>query len=68
MIARTTVRECPAKHHVVEPFELPAAESAPFWGDVMIAAAAVSRLVSPVKINYEIHGTRFGIFSRGSAW
>jgi hypothetical protein len=29
----------------------------------MIAAAAVSRLVSPVKINYEIHGTRFGIFS-----
>jgi diadenosine tetraphosphate (Ap4A) HIT family hydrolase len=45
-----------SKHHVVEPFELPVGASAAFWGDVMLAAAAVNRLFSPAKINYEIHG------------
>lgn len=45
-----------SKHHVVEPFELPAFESAAFWADVMLAAAVVNQLCRPAKINYEIHG------------
>lgn len=45
-----------AKRHVREPFELPAAESAAFWSASMATARAVSNLLSPRKMNYEIHG------------
>lgn len=45
-----------AKHHVVEPFEMTAAEQAQFWQDAMLVAHAVAELVHPVKMNYEIHG------------
>jgi diadenosine tetraphosphate (Ap4A) HIT family hydrolase len=45
-----------SKRHAVEPFELPEAVRALFWQDVTIAAEALSDLLSPVKMNYEIHG------------
>jgi len=45
-----------AKRHVVEPFELPAPERAAFWEDAMTAARALSGLLRPVKMNYEVHG------------
>jgi diadenosine tetraphosphate (Ap4A) HIT family hydrolase len=45
-----------AKRHVLEPFELPAAERAAFWEDVSFAAERVVRLLHPIKVNYEIHG------------
>jgi diadenosine tetraphosphate (Ap4A) HIT family hydrolase len=45
-----------AKRHVVEPYELPEAESAAFWQDVLLAAERVARLLRPIKINYELHG------------
>jgi diadenosine tetraphosphate (Ap4A) HIT family hydrolase len=45
-----------SKRHVIEPYELPAEESAQFWADAMRAAAAVASVVQPVKVNYEIHG------------
>jgi len=45
-----------AKRHVVEPFELPASTQLVFWRDVMVVAKALSDLLSPVKMNYEIHG------------
>jgi len=45
-----------SKRHVIEPFELPAQESAQFWADAMRTAAAVASVVQPVKVNYEIHG------------
>ncbi len=45
-----------AKRHVVEPFELTTDESAAFWGDCMKVARALSGLLQPTKMNYEIHG------------
>jgi diadenosine tetraphosphate (Ap4A) HIT family hydrolase len=45
-----------SKHHVVEPFELPASDAMAFWHDVMAAARALNQLFNPAKLNYEIHG------------
>jgi diadenosine tetraphosphate (Ap4A) HIT family hydrolase len=45
-----------AKRHVVEPYELDAAERAAFFSDVVAVARAVEALFRPVKLNYEIHG------------
>jgi len=45
-----------AKRQVVEPFELPMDERMTFWEDVNRQAAALNRELSPVKINYDIHG------------
>lgn len=45
-----------AKRHVVEPFEPPPPERAPFWEDKLLAARALARLFRPRKLNYEIHG------------
>ena len=45
-----------AKFHVLEPFELPPAERAAFWEDVLFAAERVARLLEPIKVNYEFHG------------
>jgi diadenosine tetraphosphate (Ap4A) HIT family hydrolase len=45
-----------AKRHVVEPFELTTDESAAFWEDCMKVARALSALLQPTKMNYEIHG------------
>lgn len=45
-----------ARQHVNEPFELPEAEQQQFWADSMLVAAAVASVVSPIKMNYEIHG------------
>ena len=45
-----------SKRHVVEPFELPAAELVAFWQEAMLAARTVSELFRPTKMNYEIHG------------
>jgi diadenosine tetraphosphate (Ap4A) HIT family hydrolase len=42
--------------HVVEPFELPESEQAAFFLDAMAAARGLALLLSPVKMNYEIHG------------
>ncbi len=45
-----------AKRHVAEPFQLPPTEMAAFWADCMRVARALSDLLQPVKMNYEIHG------------
>jgi diadenosine tetraphosphate (Ap4A) HIT family hydrolase len=45
-----------ARQHYNEPFEMPAAEQALFWQETMLVAAAVDRVVKPIKMNYEIHG------------
>ena len=45
-----------ARRHVVEPFDLPSSELQQFWQDAMIVGRALSRLLRPAKINYEIHG------------
>jgi diadenosine tetraphosphate (Ap4A) HIT family hydrolase len=45
-----------SKRHVVEPFELPSAELTAFWNEAMIAARALYQLLTPAKMNYEIHG------------
>jgi diadenosine tetraphosphate (Ap4A) HIT family hydrolase len=45
-----------ARKHYVEPFEMPPEEQAQFWQDAMAVAAAVDRVVKPIKMNYEIHG------------
>jgi diadenosine tetraphosphate (Ap4A) HIT family hydrolase len=45
-----------SKRHVVEPFELPAAELAAFWSESMLVARVLRDLFEPVKLNYEIHG------------
>lgn len=42
--------------HYVEPFDMPAEEQTAFWSEAMTIAAAVDRVVSPAKMNYEIHG------------
>jgi len=44
------------KRHVVEPFDLPAAESAAFWREAMLVARALHGLLEPAKMNYQIHG------------
>jgi len=45
-----------AKRHVVEPFELSGSSRHAFWEDVMLVARALSDLLSPAKMNYELHG------------
>lgn len=45
-----------SKHHVIEPFDLPAADLAAFWDDAMLAARVLSEVFKPPKLNYEIHG------------
>jgi len=45
-----------SKRHVIEPFELPAGESAQFWADAMRVARVLCELYEPTKLNYEIHG------------
>ena len=45
-----------SKRHVVEPFQLPAAEQQMWWRDVMVAAEALTELLGTPKMNYEIHG------------
>lgn len=45
-----------SKTHAVEPFELSEAEQTAFWGESMAVARELSRLLRPVKLNYEIHG------------
>jgi diadenosine tetraphosphate (Ap4A) HIT family hydrolase len=45
-----------ARQHVIEPFEMPAADQAAFWQDTMVIAQAVASLTQPIKMNYEIHG------------
>lgn len=45
-----------ARRHVNEPFELPPPERTQFWNDSMLVAEAVASVVSPIKMNYEIHG------------
>jgi diadenosine tetraphosphate (Ap4A) HIT family hydrolase len=45
-----------AKRHVVEPFQLPAAEMSAFWSQSMSVARALHELLDPLNMNYEIHG------------
>lgn len=45
-----------SKRHVLEPYELEPAERARFWQEVDSTARAISTLLRPVKMNYEIHG------------
>ena len=45
-----------ARDHRNEPFEMQPTEQARFWQEAMSVAAAVARVVQPVKVNYEIHG------------
>lgn len=45
-----------SRRHVNEPFELAEAEQRQFWSDSMLVAAAVASVVTPIKMNYEIHG------------
>jgi diadenosine tetraphosphate (Ap4A) HIT family hydrolase len=42
--------------HVVEPFDLPLDVRLAFWEDVNRVAVALDDELSPVKLNYEIHG------------
>ena len=45
-----------AKRHVQEPFQLPDDEMVAFWRESMAVARALSSLLEPRKMNYEIHG------------
>ena len=45
-----------ARRHVVEPFELTAAEGALYFGDLQRVARAVQAITGASKLNYEIHG------------
>ena len=45
-----------ARRHVEEPFQLPDGEMAAFWRESMAVARALSSLLEPRKMNYEIHG------------
>ena len=45
-----------ARQHVIEPFEMNADDQACFWRDAMLVARAISDLLHPIKMNYEIHG------------
>ena len=42
--------------HVCEPYELSASDQAVFFEDMMLAARALTRVFSPIKMNYEILG------------
>ncbi len=45
-----------AKQHVVEPFDMTPDDQGDFWRDAMRVARAISELLQPIKMNYEIHG------------
>ncbi len=45
-----------AKRHVEEPFQLPDDEMVAFWRESMAVAQALSSLLKPRRMNYEIHG------------
>lgn len=45
-----------AKGHYNEPFEMSPDDQGRFWQDAMTIAAAVDRVMAPIKMNYEIHG------------
>lgn len=45
-----------SRRHVVEPFELTPDDQSAFFSDAMAAARGLAQAVSPVKVNYEIHG------------
>jgi diadenosine tetraphosphate (Ap4A) HIT family hydrolase len=45
-----------SKTHVNEPFELPADQQNAFWQDSMTVARALAAALTPIKMNYEIHG------------
>jgi diadenosine tetraphosphate (Ap4A) HIT family hydrolase len=45
-----------AKRHVEEPFQLPDDEMVAFWRESMAVARALSSLLEPRRMNYEIHG------------
>jgi diadenosine tetraphosphate (Ap4A) HIT family hydrolase len=45
-----------SRAHVNEPYELSPSEQSAFWRDAMLVARAVADLLSPIKMNYEIHG------------
>ena len=45
-----------ARRHVEEPFQLPDEEMVAFWRESMAVARALSSLLEPRKMNYEIHG------------
>jgi diadenosine tetraphosphate (Ap4A) HIT family hydrolase len=45
-----------SKTHSVEPFELPEPQRTAFWTESIAVANGLSRLLQPVKVNYEIHG------------
>ena len=42
--------------HVVEPFELPAAEAAAYWADILRVGRALHGYYRPKKLNYETWG------------
>ena len=45
-----------SKIHAVEPFDLPRDNQVSFWMDTMAVARAITSVLSPIKMNYEIHG------------
>lgn len=45
-----------SKKHVLEPFDLDEHDQVKFFLDSMATARALSKLFSPAKMNYEIHG------------
>lgn len=45
-----------SKIHAVEPFELPEIDQVRFWTEAMLVARALTPLLRPIKMSYEIHG------------
>ena len=45
-----------ARRHVVEPYELTAAEGALYFADLQRVGHAVQAITGAIKLNYEIHG------------
>jgi diadenosine tetraphosphate (Ap4A) HIT family hydrolase len=45
-----------SKLHVIEPYELSEADQVAFWLDAMATAQGLADVVTPIKMNYEIHG------------
>jgi len=45
-----------SKKHAVEPFDLSVDDQRWFWTDAMLVARGVTDVLSPTKMNYEIHG------------
>lgn len=45
-----------SKVHAIEPYELSEDDQVAFWLDAMGAARGLADVVSPVKMNYEVHG------------